>query len=70
MEPDMARTRASIKKAHQLLAPTAALADMLAVPRLQHLLDNVAAGQVAKQRAQRKNQKAQAARPVPAEVGL
>ena len=58
----MARPRASIKKAHQLLQPTAALADMLAVAPLSRVLTAVAAGREAKLRVQRKNRQAQAAR--------
>jgi hypothetical protein len=54
--------RAAIKKAHQLLAPTAALVDMLAVPPMSNLLNAVAVGQAAKKRTQAKNRKAQAAR--------
>jgi hypothetical protein len=68
MEPDMARTRASIKKAHQLLQPTAPLADMLAVAPLAKLLSDVAAGREAKLRKQRKNRQAQAARATRVEV--
>jgi hypothetical protein len=64
----MARTPASIKKAHQLLQPTAALADMLAVPPMSKLLAAVATGREAKLRKQRKNLQAQAARAARVEV--
>lgn len=60
-------SRAALKVAHQLLQPTASLADMLAVPSLSRLLNAVAAGHKAKLRAQRKNRQAQAPR---AEVSL
>lgn len=50
--------RAALKRAHQLLAPTAALGDMLAVPPMSNLLTAVAAGQAAKKRTQAKNRKA------------
>jgi hypothetical protein len=58
----MARTRSSIKKAHQLLAPTAALADMQAVAPMSKVLANVGDHLAAKKRKQAKNRKAQAAR--------
>lgn len=61
-------TRASIKKAHQMLQPTATLADMLKVAPLAKLLADVATSRDAKLRKQRKNRQAQAARAVHAEV--
>lgn len=60
----MARTPASIKKAHKKLAPTAALADMLAVALMSDLLTAVGDHLAAKQRKQAKNRRAQAARKV------
>jgi hypothetical protein len=62
MEPDMARTRSSNKKAYQLLQPTAELADMLAVALMSKLLADVGDHLAAKKRKQAKNRKAQAAR--------
>ena len=54
-------TRASIKKAHQLLAPTAALADMVAVAPMKQVLVDVGANLAEKKRKQAKT-KARAAR--------
>lgn len=55
-------TRASIKKAHKLLAPTATLPAMLAVAPMSKVLAAVALVQESKRRAQDKDRKVQTAR--------